>query len=157
MGILKNIEQILQTKEIGEISFIRTSFYDARFKGAEQKEAIKAFIRMVFTLKKEKPSNYTILKNDSSLLLTFDFQQKCLVNLAFASWEEVTAPVLKIEIVGKNGMIQYDTQADNAYAGTYYTSPTAFDLTPLEPELESYLTHLIEKIEKAAEMEVQVG
>lgn len=157
MEILGNIEHILQTKGIGEISFLRTSFYDARFAGAEQGEVIAAFVRLVLTLKKDKPTNYTILKNTSSLLLTFDFQGQCLANLAFASWTEVTTPVLKIEVVGKNGMIQYDTQADNAYAGTYYDSPASLKQAHLSDDLEVYLSDLIDQIEKAKVMEVQVG
>lgn len=157
MEILGNIEQILRTKEIGEISFLRTSFFDARFAGVEQEEVIAAFVRFVLTLKKDKPTNYTILKNTSSLLLTFDFQGQCLVNLAFASWTGVTTPVLKIEVVGKNGMIQYDTQADNAYAGTYYDSPASLKQAHLSDEYEAYLTDLVDKIQKAQVMEVQVG
>lgn len=158
MEIIENLEQIIALKKVGEISFIRSSFYDQRFASPDKKIAIAGFVRLVLALKKEKPSNFTILKNDTSLLVTFDFNEKCLVNLAFSSWQEVTTPVLKIEIVGGNGMIQYDTQADNAYAGTPYVSSVSFDAAkPLTAELEEYIASFVEKVDEAKEMEVIIG
>lgn len=157
MEIIGNLEQILAAKNIGEISFIRSSFYDSRFAGEEKEASITTMIQMVLALKKEKPTNYTILKNETSLLITFDFNHKCLVNLAFATWEEVTTPVLKIEVVGANGMIQFDTQADNAYAGTYYQSSLSLVTPEVSPELVTYTQEFIEKVKMAQEMEVVVG
>ncbi|MHC5269850.1 hypothetical protein ACYSNO_11850 [Enterococcus sp. LJL98] len=157
MEIIGNLEQILEAKKIGEISFIRSSFYDHRFAGEEKEASITAMIQMVLSLKKEKPTNFTILKNETSLLVTFDFNHECLVNLAFATWEEVTTPVLKIEVVGKNGMIQFDTQADNAYAGTYYHSSLSLKTPEISPELATYTREFVEKIKEANEMEVVIG
>lgn len=157
MEIIGNLEQILEAKKMGEISFIRCSFYDSRFAGEEKEASMTAIIQMVLALKKEKPTNYTILKNETSLLVTFDFNQKCFVNLAFASWEDVTTPVLKIEVVGKNGMIQFDTQADNAYAGTYKQSSLSLVTPEVSPEWVTYTREFIEKINAAQEMEVVIG
>lgn len=158
MEIIENLEQIIALKKLGEISFIRSSFYDQRFASSEKNTAIAGFVRLVLALKKEVPTNFTILKNTTSLLITFDFNEKCLVNLAFSSWEEVTTPVLKIEIVGENGMIQYDTQADNAYAGTPYASAISFDAAkPLTAELEEYIASFVQKIDESSEMEVIIG
>lgn len=157
MKIIRDIEKILEMKNIGEISFIRTSFYDSRFASEEKEAAITAIIQMVLALRKEKPTNYTILKNETSLLVTFDFNHKCLVNLAFSTWENVTTPVFKIEIVGANGMLQFDTQADNAYAGTYYQSSLSLATPEISPELITYSCEFIEKINVAQEMEVIVG
>lgn len=158
MEIIGNLEQILSIKKIGDISFIRASFYDQRFASSEKNAAIAGFVRMVLALKKEKPSNFTILKNTTSLLVTFDFNEICLVNLAFSSWDEVTAPVLKIEVVGSNGMLQYDTQADNAYAGTPYASEVSLEATqPLTAELEEYIASFVQKVDEATEMEVIIG
>lgn len=157
MEIIRDIEQILEITNIGEISFIRSSFYDSRFAGKEKETSITAIIQIVLALKKEKPTNYTILKNETSLLVTFDFNHKCLVNLAFSTWEDVTTPVLKIEVVGANGMIQFDTQADNAYAGTYYQSPLSLATPEISPDLAAYSCEFIEKINTAQEMEVIVG
>lgn len=155
--MFENLEQILATKNIGDLSFIRMSFYDNRFANEEKENAIKSIIQLVLALKQEKPTSYTILKNDTSLLVTFDFNQQCFVNLAFASWHDMVTPVLKMEVVGKNGMIQFDTQADNAYAGTYFQSAFPLVVPPVSTELTTYIDELIEKIHATQEMEVIVG
>lgn len=157
MELVQDIEEIVAQKEIGTLTFLRISFYDYRFKEVEQTKIIHEILRMVFRLKNEEPSSYSVLKNEDSLLVTLNLQDECLVNLAFASWDEPQVPVFKIELVGKNGMIQYDSQADNAFSGTYTSSPIKINGKKVSAELEQYIIDLVEEIQQVQQREVKVG
>lgn len=125
MRFAKKVSHICQENEVGIPTFIRLSCYQ-NDQGALSNlltEALQFVLEAKQSLTNEEISVAKMIckKNQQTILITGKFSDQSLFNIAIATFSSKQEPFFKVEVVGKTGMLQYDTSGDSAFAGLDYS------------------------------------
>ncbi|OJG70643.1 hypothetical protein RV11_GL001043 [Enterococcus phoeniculicola] len=119
-GSMRFSEELMaacQKGQIGEPQFIRLSYYTNKEELFD--DMLEQVIHLLLVVKKAELQILSMKINQMARLLIGKFRDDSLLNCSIAQIDQAASPLLKVEIVGTQGMIQYDTSADNAFSGDY--------------------------------------
>lgn len=102
---------------VGEPTFVRISYYYSQKKSL--KRVRNQVIHLLWTLKAREIKELYWKKQGTAVLIMGKFMDEGLFNISLAQMTQQLPPLLKVEVVGRGGMLQYDTSADNAFSGRY--------------------------------------
>lgn len=87
---------------------------------AEQALQFVLVVKQALTKETITIQKMNCLKNQQTIVFSGRFSDQTLFNLALALYPVDQEPLFKVEVVAKNGMVQYDTSAENAFTSLDY-------------------------------------
>lgn len=130
---------------IGNSRFIRVTYYR---NAKSEKNFLEQGLQFIMELKQGLANKDIGLKRvisqrkQDSMLIAGQFEDQVFFNLALADYGGSQEPLFRVEIVGENGMVQYDSSADNAFTVANHQLDY-FSVDGSEPDA----TALLEKVD----------
>ncbi|WP_159722987.1 hypothetical protein [Enterococcus sp. CSURQ0835] len=106
-------------------TFLRMTFFQ-KTSNQDLKRLAEQALRFVLVIKQALSAEIitiqkiNCLKNQQTIVFSGRFSDQTLFNIALALYPVQQEPLFKVEVVAKNGMVQYDTAADNAFTSLNY-------------------------------------
>lgn len=112
MSVVTQIQELIKKGQIDQPKFLRISYYTA------EKELLTTAAKgyeIYLELLKQPLSKMKIRQNASSFVLIGETTDGILVNLSAGCFIGEQSELLKVELAGSQGLIQYDSSTENAF------------------------------------------
>lgn len=106
-------------------TFLRLTSFQ-KTEDQELPQLVEKALQFILVIKQELTDGKVVIqkancqKNQQTMLISGRFSDHTLFNLAVALYPASQEPLFKVEVVAKNGMLQYDTSGDNAFTSYDY-------------------------------------
>ncbi|MBM7711156.1 hypothetical protein [Enterococcus xiangfangensis] len=106
---------------ITQATFLRLSYYQPK-----NQESLEDFLekglqfilelKIALSASQIEITDLIVQQNQNTQIANGQFNDESLFNLALATYSSIQEPYFKVEVVSNDGMVQYDSAADNAFS-----------------------------------------